>query len=79
MGAETECRTASSFRLEAISGGEAMNAGRKKRGCRPLALLVVGLVGSSSEEEEGEKGDGVEGKISLLIFFFLTKKLKKLS
>ena len=55
---------------ETVTGGEAINAGRKARGFKPLALLVVGLVGSSSEEE-GEKGkegaranDEVEGKIS---------------
>lgn len=64
-GAETECgMQALVVSKETISGGEAINAGRKERGFRPLALLVVGLVGSSSEEGQGEKGDGVEGKIS---------------
>ena len=51
---------------ETVSGGEAINAGRHKRGFRPLALLVVGLVGSEGGEgeQQGRKVDEVEGKIS---------------
>lgn len=55
---------------ETVAGGEAINAGRKGRGFGPLALLVVGLVGSSGSEGGGEaeqgggNGDEVEGKIS---------------
>ena len=51
---------------ETVSGGEAINAGRKQRGFRPLALLVVGLVGSSSEGGQGGQAhdEEPEGKIS---------------
>ena len=50
---------------ETVSGGEAINAGRARRGFRPLALLVVGLVGSDGGGGRGgNEEEEVEAKIS---------------
>lgn len=40
---------------ETVPGAEAINEDRKRRGFRPLSIIVVDIVGKGSKELSGEK------------------------